>query len=315
VGLGVLIWSSDRFVDGSAGLARIYGISPLVIGMVIVGFGTSAPELVVSAFSAIEGKPALALGNAYGSNIANVAFILGTTALIIPIRVTSKLLRRELPLLCGVTLLSFFLIWDLELSRLDGLIMLGVFLLSMGWTVWSACKRPDDDLLKEMKNELPAEPGTKGKAVFNLVLGLILLMVSSRVLVWGAVELAVLARVSELIIGLTVVAIGTSLPELASTLAAVRKGEHELAMGNVVGSNMFNTLAVVGVASTIHPFSLETGILERDFRVMSLLTLSLFFVGWGRKGSGRINRWEGGFLLSVFIGYTGWLVAQVLQSR
>ena len=140
-------------------------------------------------------------------------------------------------------------------------------------------------------------------------------MISSRILVWGAVELAVLAKVSELIIGLTVVAIGTSLPELASTLAAVRKGEHELAMGNVVGSNMFNTLTVVGIASAIHPFPLESGILERDFRVMSLLTLSLFLVGWGRNGSGRINRWEGGFLLSVFIGYTGWLVAQVLQAR
>jgi len=302
-------------VDGSAGLARIFGISPLVIGMVIVGFGTSAPELVVSGFSAVDGKPALALGNAYGSNIANVAFILGTTALIIPIRVTSKLLRRELPLLCGVTLLSFFLLWDLELSRMDGLIMLAVFVLTMGFTVWLALKRPEDDLLKEMKSELPEEPGTKGKAVLNLLLGLILLMVSSRILVWGAVELAVLARVSELIIGLTVVAIGTSLPELASTLAAVRKGEHELAMGNVVGSNMFNTLAVVGVAATIHPFPLEPGILERDFRVMSLLTLSLFIVGWGRKGAGRINRWEGGFLLSVFLGYTGWLVAQVLQSR
>lgn len=297
-------------------MARIFGISPVVIGMVIVGFGTSAPELVVSAFSAAGGKPALALGNAFGSNIANIAFILGTTALLIPIQVNSKLLRRELPLLCGVTLFSFFLLRDLELSRFDGLLMLAVFLFSMGWTVWAAMKRPEDKLVQDMEKEAgEEEPASKGKCTFQLFLGLVLLMGSSRLLVWGAVELATLAKVSELIIGLTVVAIGTSLPELASTLAAVRKGEHDMAMGNVVGSNMFNTLAVVGLASSIHPFPLESGILERDFRVMGLLTLSLFLVGWGRKGGGRINRWEGGALLFIFVGYTGWLVMQVIQSQ
>jgi cation:H+ antiporter len=314
-GLWILIWSSDRFVGGAAATARFFGISPLVIGMVIVGFGTSAPEMVVSAFSALNGNPALALGNAYGSNIANIALILGITALILPIQVQSKILRREIPLLTGITLISFFMIQDLELSRMDGLMLLVLFVLAIGATLWMAMKGPVDAMIEDVKEELPGKGMSRGKAFTDLILGLVLLMASSRLLVWGAVELALLAKVSELVIGLTVVAIGTSLPELASTIAAVRKGEHDMAIGNVVGSNLFNTLAVVGIAAGIRPFRLEPEILYRDFPVMGVLTLSLFFIGRSRKGPGRITRWEGAGLVTVFLGYTGWLLAGVIRAQ
>lgn len=312
-GLWVLIKSSDRFVEGASGAANYLGISPIVIGMVIVGFGTSAPEMVVSVFSALDGKPALALGNAFGSNIANIALILGFTALLKPILVHSTILRRELPLLAGVTILSFLFLVDGQLSRTDGLLMIVAFACAMSWTVWISFKRPHDELFQTITEELPGNVVPLKKSLLNLGLGLVLLVVSSRLLVWGAVELAIMAGISELIVGLTVVAIGTSLPEMASTIAAVRKGEHDLAIGNVVGSNLFNTLAVVGIASSISPFKLDPEILTRDFPVMAALTLSLFLIGWGRNGKGRINRVEGGCLLLSFIGYSSWLIWSVLN--
>ena len=311
-GLAVLIWSSDRFVDGAAGTARYFKISPLIIGMVIVGFGTSAPELVVSVFSALNGSPSLALGNAYGSNIANIALILGITALVKPILVRSTILKRELPLLVLVTVVVFWLARDLFFSRMEGVLHLLLFAVVMGGTVWFSIRHPDDAMVEEMEASLAENQVVLSRALGQLFLGLVLLMGSSRVLVWGAVDLATLAGVSELIIGLTVVAIGTSLPELASTIAAVRKGEDEMAIGNVVGSNLFNTLAVVGLASSIHPVGLEKDIITRDFPVMGLLTLSLFAIGFGLKGRGKINRIDGAFLLLVFIGYTTWLVADTL---
>lgn len=314
LGLWVLIRSSDQFVDGSAGVARHLGISPIVIGMVVVGFGTSAPEMVVSAFSALEGKPALALGNAFGSNIANIALILGVTALIKPIQVHSNILRRELPLLTGVTCAMFLLLIDGNLSRTDGFLLIVLFVLAISWTVWIAVKRPHDEMLKNMEEDLPGQKAPLQKSLLNLLIGLVLLMASSRLLVWGAVALATMAGISELIIGLTVVAIGTSLPELASTIAAVRKGEHDLAIGNIVGSNLFNTLAVVGIACTIRPFELDPAILVRDFPLMAVLTLSLFVIGYGRNGNGRINRIEGGILLSSFLFYTAWLLWVVLYG-
>jgi len=313
-GLGILIWSSDRFVEGAAGTARYYKISPLVIGMVIVGFGTSAPELVVSVFSALEGRPSLALGNAYGSNIANIALILGVTALIKPIALHSTLLKRELPVLALVTLVAAWLARDLFFSRLDGLLQLALFIAVMGGTVWISLRHPEDAMVAEMEAALAENQVVLPKALLQLAVGLVLLIASSRLLVWGAVELALLCGVSELVIGLTVVAIGTSLPELASTIAAVRKGEDEMAIGNVVGSNLFNTLAVVGLASSIHPVTLEKDILFRDFPVMGLLTLSLFVIGIGFKGTSRVNRLEGGLLLFTFIGYTSWLIWSTLAG-
>jgi len=308
LGLVLLVWSADRFVDGSAAVARHLGLPPLLIGMVIVGFGTSAPEMSVSALSALQGNPALALGNAYGSNIANIALILGLAALISPISVHSNVLRKELPILSLVTGLAGYQMLDSELSRFDAWMLLLVFAGLMGWTIWQGLKRGDDHLAVEIEETLQATPLPIGRALFRVALGLIVLVASSRLLVWGAVALARGFGVSELVVGLTVVAVGTSLPELASSIIAARKGEHDIALGNVLGSNLFNTLAVVGIAGAIHPMAVPGAVITRDLPVMALLTLSLFLIGYGFRGPGRINRYEGSALLIVFLGYTGWLV-------
>lgn len=309
LGLGLLVWSADRFVEGAAATARHFGMPSLLIGMLIVGFGTSAPEMVVSAFAALDGSPGIALGNAYGSNIANIALILGITGLLSPIMVHSSVLRKELPLLSLVTLFSFFLVQDLIISRLDALLLLIVFFIFMGWTIRNGLKNPDPILIQETKELNTEKKIPIKKAFFWLFAGLILLILSSRMLVWGAVNIAQIFGVSDLIIGLTIVAIGTSLPELASSIAAARKGEHDIALGNVIGSNMFNTLAVVGIAGSIHPFAVEPAMLTRDMPVMGALTLSLFVFGFGFKGrQGRINRFEAGALLVCYVVYTAILI-------
>ena len=315
-GLLLLLWSADRFVEGAAMTARYAGMSPLLIGMLIVGFGTSAPEMVVSAFSAAQGNPGLALGNAFGSNIANIALILGVTAIISPIPVRSRVLRKELPVCMGVTVLAVLLLLDGHLSRLDAGVLLAVF---SGLMFWSLCqgRQPDSDpLALEVDQELRTHALSRNGALAWLLLGLLLLIVSSRVLVWGAVAIAQTFGVSDLVIGLTVVAIGTSLPELASSLAAARKGEHEIALGNVLGSNLFNTLAVVGIAGAIQPLTVAKEVLTRDCLVMSLLTLSLFILGYGFRGRpGRINRLEGLMLLLCYLIYSGWVASSVLSGR
>jgi len=308
VGLILLVWSADRFVSGSAAVARHFGMPPLLIGMVIVGFGTSAPEMSVSVLSAMQGNPALALGNAYGSNIANIALILGLVALLSPIAVHSEVLRKELPILTLVTFLAGYQIWDGRLSRLDAWILLLVFAGLMGWTIWQGMRRKDDNLAIEVEQAFVAETMPLGRAILWLALGLVVLVASSRALVWGAVAVAHSFGVSDLVVGLTIVAVGTSLPELASSLLAARKGEHDIALGNVLGSNLFNTLAVVGIAGAIHPMAVPGEILSRDLPVMVILTLSLFVIGYGFRGAGRINRLEGGLLLAGFLIYTGWLV-------
>ena len=311
-GLALLVWSADRFVEGAAATAGHFGMPPLLIGMVIVGFGTSAPEMVVSALSALEGSPGIALGNAYGSNIANIALILGVTALISPIMVHSTVLRKELPILTVLTLLSIGLIADLKLGRGDAIILLLVFGCLMAWTIYQGLKQKTDSLAKEMAAETAEKAMPVSRAVFWLVIGLVLLVASSRILVWGAVEIAQIFGVSDMIIGLTIVAIGTSLPELASSIIAARKGEHDIALGNVLGSNLFNTLAVVGIAGTIHPFAVAPETLFRDMAVMGALTVSLFIIGYGFRGrQGRINRFEGAVLLAVYTGYTAYLVSTV----
>jgi len=314
VGLALLVWSADRFVEGAAATARHLGMPALLIGMVIVGFGTSAPEMVVSALAALSGNPGLALGNAYGSNIVNIALILGLTALLSPIAVQSGVLRKELPILTGVTLFAVVLLWGGELSRLDGWALLGVFAALMAWTIWQGLRQRNDVLSAEVDESLEAHPMPMGRAIVWLVVGLVLLVLSSRLLVWGAVAIAQGFGVSDLFIGLTIVAIGTSLPELASSLAAIRKGEHDLALGNVIGSNLFNTLAVVGIAATIHPLAVAPEVLSRDVLVMTLLTVSLFVLGHGWGGPGRINRPEGGLLLAAYVAYTGWLLMTALAT-
>ncbi|PSF14193.1 calcium/sodium antiporter [Marinobacter shengliensis] len=307
-GLALLVWSADRFVEGSAATAGHFGMPPLLIGMVVVGFGTSAPEMVVSALAASQGNPGLALGNAYGSNITNIALILGITALLAPIAVHSQVMRKELPILALVTLAAAWLLFDGELSRLDAAGLLVLFALLLGWSIWSGMRKNDDAFATEMDAELAAHPMPIRKAIIWLVVGLLLLIISSRILVWGAVDLATRFGVSDLVIGLTIVAIGTSLPELASSIIAARKGEHDLALGNILGSNLFNTLAVVGIAGSIAPMAVADEVLMRDIPVMVGLTLALFVLGYGFRGPGRINRLEGGGLLAVFIGYTFYLL-------
>lgn len=311
-GLLLLVWSADRFVEGSASAARHFGMPSLLIGMVIVGFGTSAPEMVVSVLAASHGSPGIALGNAYGSNITNIALILGVTALISPITVHSQVLRKELPILILVTALAAWQLRDGEIIRLDAVLLLIVFAGLMAWTLWQGLRKRDDTLGREMEQELDIHTMPIQRALFWLVVGLVLLIVSSRILVWGAVEIARGFGVSDLVIGLTVIAVGTSLPELASSLIATRKGEHDIALGNVLGSNLFNTLAVVGIAGTIHPMAPGPEVFSRDMLVMAGLTLSLFFIGYGFRGVGRINRIEGGLLLMAYLGYTAYLLSSVL---
>ena len=316
VGLALLVLSADRFVEGSASTARHFGMPPLLIGMVIVGFGTSAPEMVVSALAASQGNSGIALGNAYGSNITNIALILGVTALISPIAVHSQVLRKELPILTAVTALAAWQIWDGDITRTDALVLLAVFGALMAWTLWQGARKETDALGRQMEKELEAREMPIRRAVLWLVVGLILLIVSSRILVWGAVEIAHGFGVSDLIVGLTIVAVGTSLPELASSIIAARKKEHDIALGNVLGSNLFNTLAVVGIAGTIHPMTVGPEVLSRDILVMGLLTVSLFVIGYGFRGRpGRINRLEGTALLICYVGYTAYLISTVFGQQ
>jgi len=312
-GLIILVWSADIFVEGAAAIARHFGMSPLLIGMIVVGFGTSAPELSVSALSALQGNPGIALGNAYGSNITNIALILGLTALISPIVVHSQIIRKELPILFAITLFVFSLLFDGELSHTDALLQLLVFAGLMTWMTREGMKTKTDALEIEMESELEEHAMSFSQAMIWLIAGLVLLIISSRLLVWGAVSIAHDLGVSDLIIGLTIVAIGTSLPELASSVMAARKGEHDLALGNIIGSNLFNTLAVVGLAGAIQPMPIPSEIINRDWVLMALLTLALFILGYDRSGNGNgnINRIEGTVLLLVYIAYTAYLINSV----
>jgi cation:H+ antiporter len=311
-GLALLVWSADRFVEGSASTARHFGMPPLLIGMVVVGFGTSVPEMLVSALAALQGNPGIALGNAYGSNIANIGLILGLTAIVSPIAVHSQVLRKELPMLTGVTALAAWQIRDGTITRGEAVALLAVFGVLMAWTIWQGLRTRTDSLGREMEKELHVHTQPIRQAILWLVVGLTFLIVSSRILVWGAVTIARGFGVSDLLIGLTIVAVGTSLPELASSVIATRKGEHDLALGNVLGSNLFNTLAVVGIAGAIHPMDVGPEVFNRDILVMAGLTLSLFVVGYGFRGPGRINRVEGAVLLACYIGYTAYLISTAL---
>ena len=280
LGVVTLVISADKFVEGAAALAKRLGLPALLIGMLVIGFGSSMPEMVISALSAYGGNPGLALGNAIGSNISNIALILGLTALISPIAVASSVLRRELPYLAVVTaLLAALLYWDGKLSQQDGVILIVIFSAMMVWSIYLGIKTKDDKLAQDVEREL-AEPLSLGLALTFTILGLVFLVLSSRILVWGGVEIATNLGVSDLIIGLTIVAIGTSLPELAASIAAVKKNEHELALGNVIGSNMFNTTIVVGITGTIAPTAMELGVLSRDMPVMIILTAALFVMGY-----------------------------------
>jgi len=307
VGFVVLIWGADRFVIGAAALARNLGVSPLLIGLTVVGLGTSAPEILVSIMAALQGNPELAVGNAVGSNIANIGLILGVSALVAPLTVRSHVLWREYPLLAGVSLAVYLMLADGQLGQLDGLLMLAGLVGSMSWIVHLGRQRAAVEPLEdEFAEEIPADMGT-GAALAWTFLGLLLLIASSRLLVWGAIEIATALGVSDLVIGLTIVAIGTSLPELAASVTATLKGEDDLAVGNVIGSNLFNMLAVLSVPGLIAPAAVSASVLSRDMPLMLALTAALFFMGRGDSGHGTINRLEGGLLLAVFLAYQTWL--------
>ncbi len=308
IGLPVLLWSAGKFVGGSAAVANYFGVSPLLIGMLIIGFGTSAPEIIVSVFAAIQGNSGIALGNAFGSNIANILLILGLTALISPIAVRSEIIRKEIPVMLGITFFAAWQLLDFTLSKDDAFSLMGLFILLISWSIWTAIKGDKDALAEEYSEEINSAQGTVKTHVMWLLAGLLLLVASSRILVWGAVEIATFFGVSDTVIGLTIIAIGTSLPELASSLMAVRKGEHDLALGNVIGSNMFNTLAVVGIAGMIAPMTVEPSFLYRDVAVMLAATVALFIFCIGIKRQGRLNRLEGGAFLLAYIVYTFVLV-------
>ena len=302
-GFILLIWSADRFIIGAAATARNLDVPPLIIGLTIVGFGTSAPEMMVAGFASYEGSPAMAIGNALGSNVTNITLVLGVAALIAPLNVESRIIKKELPILLFATLLALALVRDNSLGRLDGFVLLSLLCLLMWWIARQGIRNQSSDALTdEYIEELPAEMPSS-TAVFWLLAGLILLTASSKLLVWGAVNVATELGVSELIIGLTIIAIGTSLPELAASITGALKNEHDIAIGNVVGSNLFNTLGVLAIPGLMKPSILEEDILYRDFPIVLILTIMLFVMAYGFRGQGRINRVEGGILLSAFIGY------------
>ncbi len=315
IGFVLLIWSADKFVLGASNTARSFSISPLIVGVVIVGLGTSAPEMLVSAMAAADGNTGLSIGNAIGSNITNIGLMLGITAILYPLQIHSKLLKREMPVLLVIIALSYFILWDRELSFANGLLLLTLMFLMLAFTIWEAKNQPDDALSQEILEELP-EQVSKGEAIKWLLIGIFILIASSRILVWGAVEIAEYFQVSDLIIGLTIVAIGTSLPELAATITAARKKEYDLALGNIIGSNIFNILGVMALPGLIRPGTFDSVVLTRDYPVMLGLTIALliFSIAWRKGTTGVLARVEGGLLLAAYIGYMFWLYTDLVET-
>ncbi|WP_283787674.1 calcium/sodium antiporter [Bermanella sp. WJH001] len=308
VGLVVLVWSADRFVLGAAATARNFGMSPLLIGMTIVSLGTSAPEIFVSATASLDGSGILAIGNALGSNITNVGLVLGVTALIAPLPIQGKMLKKEIPILLLVTVIAGLVLQDLELSFWDGIVMLVCLIITLFWLFNETSEQEISGLDEEEVEAL--EHTSTAKSIMWLVIGLIALMVSAKLLVWGAVDVARYFGISELIIGLTIVAIGTSLPELAASVASALKGHHDIAIGNVVGSNIFNLLAVMPIPGLVASTVIEKEVLYRDYGAMLIITLLLIAFIYGFRKSGRVGRSAGTVLLIAYAGYLGLLLVQ-----
>jgi cation:H+ antiporter len=302
-GFILLVWGADRLVAGASALARNLGVSPLIIGLTIVAFGTSAPELVVSAVAAYRGNPGLAVGNAIGSNIANIGLILGLTAVVYPLRVESETLKREYPLLMLIMVSALIMASDLVYDKTEGMLLLTGLVALVIWMVRFGMKRgPEDPLAEEFAAEIPSNMPTR-LAVIWLIVGLIVLPISSQFLVEGAIVIARGLHVSEAVIGLTIIAFGTSLPELAASLTSALREEDDLAIGNVIGSNMFNILGVLGIAAVIKPVDIDFLMLKQDFPVMFLFSVLLFFMAYGIQGPGKISRRSGFLLLSLFFSY------------
>jgi len=310
IGIVLLVWGADRFVVGAGATARNLGIAPIMIGLTIVAFSTSAPEILVSIVAASQGNTELAIGNALGSNIANIGLVLGATALVRPLAIRSDTVRREIPILLAVTLLTITLFHDQSLSLLDGAILMAGLVLVMSWIVRLGVRSPaSDPILQEYDAEIRSDLNM-AQATTWLAVGLVLMLIGSKILVWGAHEVAIGLGVSDMIIGLTMVAIGTSLPELAVSIVSAIRGEYDLAIGNIIGSNIFNLLAVIGIAGVIHPTSVLGSVLLLHVPVMIGFTLALFAMTYNFTGGERINRLEGVALLAAFSGYHWFLYLQ-----
>ncbi|MCL6415233.1 calcium/sodium antiporter [Aestuariirhabdus sp. Z084] len=309
-GFAALIWSADKFVEGAAATARQLGMSPLLIGLTVVSLGTSAPEILVSIMAASDGHAGLAAGNAIGSNIANIGLVLAITALIAPLPVKNSLIVREIPLLLVITLAAGLCLIDLYLGLMDGVFLLSGLVITL-YLLFRWQKPPlaagDQALALNEAEEIPDIPLRRALAILGL--GLAILLISSRMLVWGATEVALFFGVSDLVIGLTVVAVGTSLPELAASVASALKKHHDIALGNVVGSNIFNLLAVLSVPGLIAPTAFTSEILYRDYASMLGLTLLLAVMAWLALRNGGIGRLSGSIL---FAGYSAYYVALYL---
>ncbi|WP_413111142.1 calcium/sodium antiporter [Thaumasiovibrio sp. DFM-14] len=307
LGLVLLVWSADRLVFGAAALARNFGISPLVIGMTILAMGSSAPEMMVSATAALEGKTDTAVGNVIGSNIANIALILGATALLKPLAISSGILKREMPLMLGVTLIAGVLLWDNHLGFPEGLFLIVLFVIFILAMIRISHKESNqhDPLESEHDAEIPK--GVKNSvAGIWLVIGLLILPYSADLLVTNAVIIAKHFGMSDLVIGLTIIAFGTSLPELAASIAGVLKGEDDMAVGNIIGSNVFNILAVMAIPGILHPSTISPLAMHRDYYVMLALSIVLVLMSIEKKP--KISRVEGALLISCFIAYQAYLL-------
>ena len=312
VGLALLIWSADKFVEGAAALAHLLGVSIMIIGITIVGFGTSAPEIVVSILAVQQGTPDLAIGNALGSNIANIGLILGITAILVPVPVVTRLFKTEYPLLLLATAVMTWALFDLNLGLVDGFALLGLLLLCMYHLIGEHRRHPAAYAQEEHENEELVPELTMAAAIGWTIFGLVLLVASSKLLVWGASSIALVLGISELIIGLTIVALGTSLPELAASIASLKKGKPDLAIGNVIGSNLFNSLAVVGLPAIFIDFDIDPSARSRDLPVVILLTLALVLMS---RFPGLVPRFltriKGIFLFSAFVIYQLYLYYEV----
>ncbi len=315
VGLTVLMWSADRFVDGAASIAKHLGVSSLIIGITIVGFGTSAPEILVSVIAVLEQTPDIAIGNALGSNIANIGLILGITALVTPLPIAKQILNREFPLLLLATTVMSWCLYDGVLDAFDGALLLSLLALMLWYLVKVHRKGPDNDPSENrLSNNDAEEIGFLASSGW-ILLGLILLVGSSKLLIWGATRVAHDFGISELIIGLTIVALGTSLPELAASIASIKKGEPDLAIGNIIGSNLFNSLAVIGIPAFITSFSISNLAVTRDLPVV--IAITLLFYGLSRfplSGLHSLNRLKGFCLLGAFVIYQLYLYYEVITS-
>lgn len=302
-GLAILSWSADRFVYGASAIAKNIGISPMVIGMTIVAMGSSAPEIMVAASASMAGNIDTAVGNAIGSNITNIGLVLGITALFKPLLVSSSTIRREMPIVLIVSLVAAWFLADLTLSRPEGITLIILFFAVIGGLTWLSIQADKKDpFCTESEEEIPSDVPTH-KAIFWIIVGMILLPLSADIMVDSAVNIARFMGMSELMIGLTIIAIGTSLPELAASIAGVIKGEDDLALGNIIGSNIFNILAVLAMPGLIAPGLIDADAANRDINVMLGFTVLLLLFSFGIRGVRKITRWEGGILLLGFIVY------------